>query len=202
MNSFINNYFSKFIDTLNSIEITDQDNNPLSLEKSIETILNKIGNLPDKGGKIMMVGNGGSAGICAHQTTDYLKNGKIKSMNFNDPSLLTCLSNDFSFSEVFSKPIEIFSERDDIVYCFSSSGNSENILNSAKAAKERGCFVITFSGFDPDNKLKKLGDVNYYLKSHSYGHVEIIHLYISHLILDSKLFLNDKIDVFNKNFNL
>jgi len=202
MKHFINNYFSKFLTTLNSIEVTDAMDNQRSFEESIEEILQKIQDLVKNSGKVIMVGNGGSAGICAHQTTDYLKNGKVKSMNFNDSSLLTCLSNDFSFPEVFSKPIEMFSEKDDIVYCFSSSGNSQNILNAAISAKRKGSFVVTFSGFNPDNSLKKLGDINYYLNSHSYGHVEIIHLFISHLILDSKLFLNDKIDVFNKNLNI
>jgi len=202
MNQFINNYFSKFSETLNSIEVTDSENNQISLNNSIKILLERINGLVKKEGKILMVGNGGSAGICAHQTTDYLKNGKIKSINFNDSSLLTCLSNDFSFTEVFSKPIEMFSEKIDIVYCFSSSGNSQNILNAANSAKSKGSFVVTFSGFDSNNKLKKLGDINYYLNSFSYGHVEIIHLFISHLILDSKLFLQDKIDIFNKNLNL
>ena len=110
-----------------------------------------------------MIGNGGSAGICSHQVTDYLKNGKIRSQNFSDSSLLTCLSNDFSFEEVFSKPIEMFAESNDIVYCFSSSGRSRNILNAAESAKKIGCFVVTFSGFDKDNDLRKLGDLNYYV---------------------------------------
>ena len=55
---------------------------------------------------LYMVGNGGSAGICSHMTTDFLKNGGVTSRSFNDSSLLTCFSNDYSYEEVFQKAVE------------------------------------------------------------------------------------------------
>ncbi len=201
MNTFIEKYITDFTDTLNCIEVTDSLNQKIAFNDAILDINNRIKKVADDNKKVIMVGNGGSAGICSHQTVDYWKNGKIKSINFNDSSLLTCISNDISFEEVFSKPIEMFIEEGDVVYCFSSSGRSKNIINAATKSKENKSLLITFSGFDDDNDLRQLGDFNFYVKSSSYGFVEIIHLFISHLILDSKLYLCDNIDVFNKNKN-
>ena len=202
MNEFINNYFEEFFKVLSNVEVTDLSKNEIELSNSISFLNSKIKEIVNQNHKIVMIGNGGSAGICGHQVIDYWKNGGIKSINFNDSSLLTCISNDFSFEEVFSKPLEMFLEKNDILYCFSSSGNSSNIINAAKIAREIGAFVVTFSGFESDNKLRNLGDLNFYVKSNSYGIVEISHLYLSHLILDYKLYLSDKIDIFNKNKKL
>lgn len=146
-----------------------------------------------------MVGNGGSAGIASHMAVDYWKNGGVKATAFNDSSLLTCIANDLSYAEVFAKPIETFADKGDVVFCISSSGNSENILNAANQALKSNCTVVTFSGFSKENSLRKLGNLNFYVPSHSYGFAEIIHNLIIHNILDAKLYCFDKKDVFNKN---
>jgi D-sedoheptulose 7-phosphate isomerase len=78
----------------------------------------------------------------------------------------------------------MFADEGDIVIAISSSGNSENIINASKMAKEKGCFLVTMSGFENDNKLIKLGDINFYLDNCSYGIVEIGHSMISHFIID------------------
>jgi D-sedoheptulose 7-phosphate isomerase len=75
----------------------------------------------------------------------------------------------------------------DILIAISSSGQSENILNAVNAAKKKGLFVITMSGFSEKNPLRNLGDLNFYVPSKSYGHVEIAHLIICHTILDTHL---------------
>ena len=146
-----------------------------------------------------MVGNGGSASIASHQSVDYWKNGGIRASAFNDSSLLTCLSNDYSYAEVFSKAVEMFGEEGDMIYCISSSGKSQNILNAAKSAKEKKCTVITFSGFEESNPLRKEGELNFYVPDFSYGFVEILHLFIIHSILDAKMYCHDGVDIFYKN---
>jgi len=197
MDKFVDDYISRFISSINSIEVSDNNGNQITFVEGIKKVKKMI--LEIQRNKIIMVGNGGSASICSHQTIDYWKNGGIKSLCFNDSSLLTCLSNDFSFEEVFSKSIEFFADENDIVYCISSSGNSKNIENAAISSIKKGCKLVTFSGFDSDNRIRNIGDVNFYVPSNSYGFVETIHTLISHLILDSKLYLDDKIDIFNKN---
>lgn len=196
---FLKKYFTSFDDTLKNIALTDANGNKTTYEEAVEKITAMLNVIQHKNKKVIMVGNGGSAAIASHQAVDYWKNGKIKATAFNDSSMLTCLSNDYSYAEVFSKAIEMFGDEGDLVYCISSSGKSQNIINAATAAKQKKCEVITFSGFGEDNPLRKMGTYNFYLPSNSYGFVEIIHLFIIHSILDAKMFTGDRINIFDKN---
>ncbi|MFI5164154.1 MAG: SIS domain-containing protein [Bacteroidia bacterium] len=199
---FVKKYSDDFASLLQLLEATDSSNIKFSYGEGIERAVEKVKKVQSANKKIMMAGNGGSAGIASHQAVDYWKNGGVRATAFNDSSLLTCISNDFSYEEVFSVPIEKFADKGDLVFCISSSGGSKNILNAAEQAKRSGCGVITFSGFKHDNPLRKMGGLNFYLPSFSYGYVEILHLFIIHNILDAKLYCSDKVDVFNKNLPL
>ena len=132
----------------------------------------------------MIIGNGGSASIASHIATDLLKNLKIPALALNDASLLTCLSNDLGYENVFSMPLGILARKGDILFAISSSGKSKNILNAVIQGKKKGCIVIAFSGFSPRNPLRNKGDINFYVPSSSYGAVEITHLAICHAIVD------------------
>lgn len=105
-------------------------------------------------------------------------------MAFNDIALLTAVSNDFGYQHVFEKPITMFAEPEDILFAISSSGRSENILRGVQAARQKGCSVISLSGFDNDNPLRSLGELNFYVPWPRYGPVEVIHHSICHGILD------------------
>jgi D-sedoheptulose 7-phosphate isomerase len=115
---------------------------------------------------------------------DFWKNGGIRATAFNDCSLLTCIGNDYDYKHVFEKPIEMFAEQGDVLIAISSSGKSENILLGVKAARTNGCRVITFSGFDEANPLRRMGDYNFYVPSMAYGHVEVVHQSLCHCLLD------------------
>ena len=78
----------------------------------------------------------------------------------------------------------MLAQKGDILFAISSSGESKNILNGALKARQKGCHIITLSGFARENPLQKMGDVNFYVPSHSYGYVEIAHLTICHCIVD------------------
>ena len=196
---FLEKYFLQYDSAARNIIVTDADNISINFPEAVEKVNALLYALQKNNKKVMMVGNGGSAGICSHQAVDYWKNGKIKAAAFNDSSLLTCISNDYSYAEVFSKPVEMFAEEGDMIYCISSSGKSVNILNAAKAAKEKKCSVITFSGFNENNPLRREGILNFYVPSNSYGIVEMLHLFIIHSILDAKMFCSDGIDIFDGN---
>ena len=133
---------------------------------------------------LYFIGNGGSAGISMHMTSDYLKNGGIRTHSMHDPSVITCLGNDFGYEYIFSKQLEVVAREGDLLVAISSSGNSPNILNAVKVAKDKGCSVITFSGFTGENKLRKLGDCNIYVPNSEYGIVESIHNMILQQIVD------------------
>ncbi len=195
MNEFLAKYLDHFRTALDSVTVTGSQS---SYEAALTDLVAQLKKVQAAGGKVMMAGNGGSAAICSHQATDYWKNGNVRATAFNDSSLLTCISNDYSYEEVFSVPVKMFAEKGDLLFCISSSGSSRNILNAAEAGKTTGCRVVTFSGFDGDNPLRGAGDLNFHVKSHSYGAVEIIHLFIIHSILDAFL-TTEGIDVFHRN---
>lgn len=172
---------------------------PVAYGEALDTSREWLKEAHRLGRKLMIIGNGGSAGVASHMAIDFWKNGGVRAMTFNDGALLTCISNDISYDEVFSTPIRQFADEGDIVACISSSGNSVNIRNGALAAAEKGCKIITLSGFQPDNPLRDMGHLNFFVPSHSYGFVETLHQFVLHSILDVKMYLDDKRDVFHKN---
>ena len=184
MKDLIEKYHKSIINLLDIIKVTDDSGNKLATYQGIEVACSIIRERADNSGKVLFIGNGGSAAIASHMAIDLWKNGGIQALAFNDGSLLTCISNDFGYKHVFEKPIEMFSNKGDVVFAISSSGRSENILNGVKAAKKQGCTVITLSGFAIDNPLSCLGACNFYVPSCEYGPVEVIHQYICHWILD------------------
>jgi len=184
MREYIENYHKKFINLIDSIEFTDNQGTQLDTFEGIETICDIVKRQSDMAGKIISIGNGGSSVIASHMAIDFWKNAQIPAIAFNDGALLTCISNDFGYECVFQKPIEFFAKADDVLFAISSSGKSENILRGVQAAQSQGCTVITLSGFDADNPLRSMGNWNFYVPSHEYGCVEVIHQYICHYILD------------------
>src|SRR5258705_12523879 len=180
ISDFTKKYFASFDNAVKQITVTDNAQNKIEFATAVDSIVSLLKKGQSQNKKLMMVGNGGSASICSHMAVDYWKNGNIKSTAFNDSSLLTTVSNDYSFAEVFSRTIEIFGEEGDMLYCISSSGRSVNILNAADTALKKECNVITFSGFGEDNPLRKKGTINFHVPAFSYGYCEILHLFIIH----------------------
>jgi D-sedoheptulose 7-phosphate isomerase len=166
-------------------EATLEGSEPVSLHEGLEHAVRMIAARTGAGRKIIFIGNGGSAAIASHQSVDYWKNGGMRAIAFNDTSLLTCISNDYGYPHVFEKPVEMFADPGDVLIAISSSGRSENILRGCQAALTKGCDLITMSGFKPDNPLRMMGKVNFYVPSSSYGHVEISHLALSHCMVDT-----------------
>ncbi len=177
-------YFKKIGELFSRIEVTDSKAEPLPLETAIKKAIRDILSRAKRGAKIIFVGNGGSASIASHMAIDFLKNGDIPALAFNDSSLLTCISNDLGYEYVFQRPLKILAKKNDILFSISSSGKSKNIINAAREARKKGCGIITFTGFNKNNPLRKLGDINFYVPSESYGYVEISHLAVCHCIID------------------
>lgn len=178
------NYFQNLGLIFDKISVTSENQKSTPLNEALEYLIQKAVSTHQKGKKIIFIGNGGSSAIASHMAIDYWKNGGLRAITFNDPAQITCLSNDYGYEHVFSKPIQMFAESGDLMFAISSSGKSPNILNAVHAGKAKGCEIITLSGFSPDNPLKKLGSINFYVPSDSYGYVEITHLVICHAIVD------------------
>ncbi|MEW6103494.1 MAG: SIS domain-containing protein, partial [bacterium] len=176
----------EFIELLGLIRVSDKEGNRLALFYGIELACKIIKERKDN--KIFFIGNGGSAAIASHMAIDFWKNGGIKAFAFNDSSLLTCISNDVGYKYVFEKPLLMFANKNDILFAISSSGKSENIIRGVDAALNKGCSVITLSGFDENNPLSSMGNINFYVPKDRYGPVETIHQYLCHYILDIILY--------------
>ena len=137
---FINNYLEEFRKHLN------QNNLVTSTIIKIKKSFLKI---KKSNKKIIIIGNGGSAGIASHFSVDMTKNGKIRCMNFNESGLITCLSNDFSYEEMYAKGIDYYGDKGDLLVAISSSGTSPNIINACKQARKKG-----FSKHKRENWIK------------------------------------------------
>jgi D-sedoheptulose 7-phosphate isomerase len=139
------------------------------------------------GDRLFFIGNGGSAAIASHMAADWQKAGRIPAMAFNDAPAVTALANDVGYDDVFAEPLRMHARPGDILVAISSSGRSPNICEAVEVAVDRGMKVITLSGFTPDNPLRAMGDVNFYVPSGRYGVVETAHLAILHSLLDASV---------------
>jgi D-sedoheptulose 7-phosphate isomerase len=184
MRKLAEDYYKRLSRLLNSIRVTDREGNRMDffvgIEKACDLIISQTG----AGHKLIFIGNGASAAFSSHMATDFWKNGGMRAIAFNDPSLLTCLGNDYGYQYIFEKSIEMFADKGDVLVTISSSGRSENILRGAKSARVKGCSIVTLSGFESNNPLSLLGDFNFYVPDKSYGPVEIVHQSILHCLLD------------------
>lgn len=181
----LDEYREKFADLLDKIQVTNRNGRYLSISDGIKECLNRIEEVRKKDKKLIFVGNGGSAAIAIHQATDFLKQCSIRTYAPLDPSLLTCMGNDYGYSNVFAEPLKLMAKKGDIMFAISSSGRSENIIKSVAVVRAKKCQVITLSGFVKNNNpLCLLGDINFYVPSSSYRYVESAHLFICNWILD------------------
>ena len=156
----------------------------LCLEEGIQELLRQFTNHKRKASQCFFIGNGGSDAIASHMTADYMKNGGMNTYSLYDSAVTTCMGNDYGYESVFSRPLEFLGREGDLLVAISSSGNSQNILNAIDAAENKTMEVITFTGFEPDNMVRKVGDVNVYVPSGRYGIVESIHNLILQQIVD------------------
>lgn len=163
-NNFITKYFASINTSLNSLD-----------HKAFDKLVSLIQKANKKSGKIILIGNGGSAAIASHLTIDFTKAANYRAINFNESSLLTCFSNDYGYDHWAEMALEFYGDKEDIVILISSSGQSKNIINAGRKAKQMGLSLITLSGFLEGNPLKELGDVNLWVDSLDYNFVENTH---------------------------
>ena len=181
---FATDYFRQLANLSENFQVTDRQNLSISFPEGINRAATLVYQQTQQQKKIIFIGNGGSAAVASHQAIDYWRNGGFPAIAFNDGALLTCISNDFGYEQVFSKPIATFAQPGDILFAISSSGQSPNIIAGATQAREIGCHLITMSAFKPDNPLRQMGEINFYVSTMAYGFAEITHLCICHCILD------------------
>ena len=165
MRKFLENYFNLYKETIFNTDVIDDLIAISTMWKSTN----------EKGRKVIFVGNGGSAAIASHCAVDLTKNAEIRAINFNEADLITCFGNDYGYEKWVEKALEFYGDEGDVLVLISSSGKSRNIINAAIKAKQMGIVVITLSGFDANNNLRKLGKINLWIDSKAYNIVEMTH---------------------------
>lgn len=153
----------------------------------IYMVINKINKTLKKKGKIILCGNGGSAAHAQHFASEYVSKFEKIRKPFaavsltTDTSIITSISNDFNYKYIFSKQIEAIGKKNDILLCYSTSGNSLNIIEAAKTAKKMGIFVVAHTGLK-NNKLSKYANLNIKSPSTTTSTIQECHLLIDHIV--------------------
>ena len=160
-------------------------------EKNIQLIQDAallIVNSFKQGGKVLSCGNGGShcdAMPVAEELTGRFRENRpgYPAIAISDVSHLSCVSNDFGYDYVFSRYLEAVGNKGDVLFGLSTSGNSKNVLNAIKVAKEKGMKVIAMTGKD-GGKMAGLADVEIRVPHFGYAdRIQEIHIKVIHILM-------------------
>lgn len=169
------NALDKFVSTPATIDAIE------SAAKTMKTAL-------DCGNKILACGNGGSLCDATHfaeeLTARFRKNRQpFPAIAINDPAYLTCTVNDFSPDIVFSRYVEGVGKKGDVLLALSTSGNSKNVVEAAKTAREMGITVVALTG-KGGGELAKLADIEIRAPMSEYSdRVQEIHIKVIHILV-------------------
>ena len=170
-------------------EITQLITNSSVLEPEINNCVGIICETLKKGKKIILFGNGGSAADAQHIAAEFVGRFNIERKSYpaialtTDSSIITSISNDYSFEQIFSRQCESIVSDGDVVIGISTSGNSVNVKNGLITSKNNGAFTIGLLGND-GGEIKSIVDHPLIVKSNSTARIQEIHRIISHLICD------------------
>ncbi len=183
---FYNQYINEKNDLLKKIDF-----------KELDKIINVITKTIKNNNIIYSCGNGGSSSLADHLTCDFIKqtnnktNLKLKSISLaSNFSLISAISNDISFDKIFSFQVDKLCKKNDLLICFSVSGNSKNLINAVKVAEKKRVKTISFTGFN-GGKLSKITNYNINFPMANYGIVEDCHVTMMHFL--SQFIRNTKI---------
>jgi len=141
----------------------------------------------DNGGKILLMGNGGSAADAQHIAAELV--GRYLSERralpaialTTDTSILTAVGNDYGFDCIFSRQVEALAQPDDVVVGYSTSGNSQNICEAMKVAQAKGCCTLALTG-QTGGALAKIVDNCIAVPSACTPRIQEVHSFIGHML--------------------
>lgn len=153
------------------------------ISASIDTISDSFKN----GGKLLLCGNGGSASDCQHIAAEFtgrfIKDRKpLAAISLaTDTSALTCISNDYSYEEVFARQVSALGNKDDVLIAISTSGNSANVSRAIEDAQAIGMKSISLLGKD-GGSIKNMSNISIIVPSNSTARIQEAHILIGHTI--------------------
>ena len=178
----IQNYLLETQDTVQKF-ITD----PVNIEK-ISQAVGVMANSIQNGGKIISCGNGGSMSDAMHfaeELSGRFRNNRkaLPAISISDPTHISCVANDFGYEFVFSRFIEALGKPGDVLLAISTSGNSPNIIEAAKAATANGIKTIALTG-KTGGPLSALCDIEIRAPQTEYAdHAQEIHIMVVHCLV-------------------
>jgi D-sedoheptulose 7-phosphate isomerase len=161
-------------------------------QSSIETIAavaEEITTTLRQGGTVYLCGNGGSAADAQHIAGELVgrftrERKALAAVAFStDTSVLTCIANDYSYEKVFARQAEALVRKGDILWAFSTSGTSTNVIAAAQVAREKGARVIAFTGRS-GSELEQIADICFCADAESTARSQEIHQLAYHIICD------------------
>ena len=164
-------------------------NDPLTAPSIMEAA-NLMATCLTQGGKIISCGNGGSLCDATHfaeELTGRFRDDRrpLPAMAINDPAYITCVGNDYSFEDVFSRWVEAFGKTGDILLAISTSGSSKNILKAAAAARRLGMKVVALTS-KKSKSLAELADVVVAAPDAPHSdRIQEIHIKVIHILIQS-----------------
>jgi D-sedoheptulose 7-phosphate isomerase len=141
----------------------------------------------ERGGCLITFGNGGSAADAQHFSGELLGRFRatrrpLPAMTLStDPSVVTCIANDFSYDDLFARQVEALAGPDDVVIGISTSGRSENVVRGLRAARERGSLAVAWTGADP-GPAGEAADIVIAVPSTTTARVQEVHTLVMHII--------------------
>ena len=152
------------------------------------------------GNKLIFVGNGGSAADAQHMSAEYVSRfmfdrPALPSIALTtDTSALTAIGNDYGFDTIFSRQLHALGNAGDVLFAYSTSGTSPNVLQCLKVARDKGIKTIAMTGTKPDSQaMSDLCDITIGVPSQETPYIQEGHLIIGHLIclnVEASLFEN------------
>ncbi len=160
-----------------------------TLSSEILDAAQKIQGRLEAGGKLLLMGNGGSAGDAQHIAAELV--GRFKKERKAIPALaltvdtssLTALGNDYGFDTIFERQVEALANKNDTVIGISTSGNSENVVRAVNKANSIGAFTIGLLGND-GGKLKDAVNLHIIIPSNDTARIQEVHITIGHIICE------------------
>jgi D-sedoheptulose 7-phosphate isomerase len=160
--------------------------------RGIETVVaiaQAITEALQQGGTVYLCGNGGSAADAQHIAGEfvgrfYRERKALPAVAFStDTSVLTCIANDYAYEKVFARQAEALVRKGDILWAFSTSGASANVVAAAQVARDKGARVIVFTG-RADSELERIADICFCAEAESTARSQEIHQLAYHIICD------------------
>jgi D-sedoheptulose 7-phosphate isomerase len=142
-----------------------------------------------KGGKILLFGNGGSAADAQHLAAEFVNRFRIERPPLaavaltTDTSILTSIANDYDFLEVFAKQVRALGRPGDLALGISTSGNSANVVEALKAARQLGLATLALSGGE-GGPVAAAADLAIVVPSRSTPRIQEVHITIGHVLCD------------------